>query len=177
MDTEVPYETQWIRDSLRRDPYNWVGTAALYASWKAWMEARELTPGSMRRFSIRLQNMGFHRRRNSAKTNHGFVGWQIISRPDQPRPQQEEPTPPPTPAPLNPLQAAHQQIVSEAQAQSIPFYHTYEQFQAICERNIHYRSGTIPNYSVERVDARQSIMGVESGWEIGGVLFIPDAHP
>ena len=71
---------RWIKECCEPGS-DWIGTMELYASWKNWSEAHGEFTGSVRVFSIYLEKRGWVKRRNSAKTLNGFIGWKLKSAP------------------------------------------------------------------------------------------------
>jgi phage/plasmid-associated DNA primase len=68
---------QWIEDCCERGS-GWIGTAELYASWKAWTKRHKVYTGGVVVFSRNLASRpGWVKRRNPAQTRHGYAGWQL----------------------------------------------------------------------------------------------------
>jgi putative DNA primase/helicase len=65
----------WIDDRCTRDPNAWEQSSRLFASWRAWADRAEETPGTMRRFAQTLENRGFQPLRKMH--GRGFLGLQI----------------------------------------------------------------------------------------------------
>jgi len=68
---------EWLRDCCEKDTNGWVGTTPLFQSWKIWAEARQEFVGSVRSFSMKLEDRGMKKQRNAAKTLNGFRGWRL----------------------------------------------------------------------------------------------------
>jgi putative DNA primase/helicase len=68
---------EWMNDCCEKDSNGWVGTTELFNSWKMWTEARQEFTGSVRGFSMKLEDRGLMKKRNKEKTLNGFAGWKI----------------------------------------------------------------------------------------------------
>jgi len=68
---------EWLRDCCEKEVNGWVGTTQLFQSWKTWAEARQEFVGSVRGFSMKLEDRGMVKRRNVTKTLNGFAGWRL----------------------------------------------------------------------------------------------------
>jgi len=69
--------SQWVGDCCEKDANSWVGSTALFQSWSAWCLIDQDYIGSIRVLSMTLENIGWVKRRNPAKTLNGFVGWKL----------------------------------------------------------------------------------------------------
>jgi putative DNA primase/helicase len=74
----------WIEDAGERDPGVWESTQDLYRSWKSWADRAGEHPGTMRKFSQRLEDrggaFGITKQRN-IPGHRGFAGLRV-TRPD-----------------------------------------------------------------------------------------------
>lgn len=74
----------WIEDAGEADPDAWEPTQALYRSWKSWAERAGEHPGTLRKFSQRLEDrgeaFGIRKTRNGVG-QRGFSGL-LVSKPD-----------------------------------------------------------------------------------------------
>jgi putative DNA primase/helicase len=74
----------WIEDAGDAAPEAWEPTMALYRSWKSWAERVGEHPGTMRKFSQRLEDRGEAfgiRKKRGAGGPRGFVGLRV-TKPD-----------------------------------------------------------------------------------------------
>ena len=63
---------QWADECLVNDPFAFTASKMLFASWKAWCDERNSSPGTETGFADSLADRGYERRRtNSAR---GFKG-------------------------------------------------------------------------------------------------------
>jgi putative DNA primase/helicase len=64
---------QWLDDSTEDGgPYAFTATADLYASWRAWCDARGIKPGSSNNLSEAIEDHGFERKRSGHSRARGF---------------------------------------------------------------------------------------------------------
>ena len=68
---------EWLRECCEKDSGGWVGSTELFNSWKMWTEARQEFTGSVRGFSMKLEDRGFKKARSKDKTKSGFSGWKL----------------------------------------------------------------------------------------------------
>jgi putative DNA primase/helicase len=74
----------WIEDAGESDPDAWEPTQALYRSWKGWAEGAGEHPGTLRKFSQRLEDRGEAfgiRKERNAPGHRGFAGLRV-TKPD-----------------------------------------------------------------------------------------------
>jgi putative DNA primase/helicase len=74
----------WIEDAGESDPDAWEPTQALYRSWKGWADRAGEHPGTLRKFSQRLEDRGEAfgiRKERNAPGHRGFVGLRV-TKPD-----------------------------------------------------------------------------------------------
>jgi putative DNA primase/helicase len=74
----------WIEDAGEPDVSAWESTQALYRSWKTWAERAGEHPGTLRKFSQRLEDRGEGfgiRKERNGPGQRGFVGLRV-TKPD-----------------------------------------------------------------------------------------------
>jgi putative DNA primase/helicase len=68
---------EWTNDCCERDPHGWTGTTELFQSWRMWAEARQEYVGSVRGFSMKLDDRGWKKQPSKNKNLSGFAGWKL----------------------------------------------------------------------------------------------------
>jgi putative DNA primase/helicase len=74
---------RWIDERCVRDGEATTTTGELFTDWKRWCAASEEYPGTMRRFSQRLQERGFARWQHPVSRRAGYRGLALVSQATQ----------------------------------------------------------------------------------------------